>query len=141
MYSHTKYHERSLSSLVGHAKRPFSLHGVIFDEVSSFPGMRGVLRWIPEYDATGVVWNRQAEGVRRGREWFGIDKLRMDKFMMLVRTFVTHLCKHLGDNDWCEHTAYSLSPRPIGPCGGYMPSPLTGLVCAAGLRPLPSLDK
>ena len=34
------------------------------------------------------------------REWFGIDKLRMDKFMMLVRTFIAHLFQHLGDNDW-----------------------------------------
>mmetsp|Transcript_15682 Transcript_15682/g.21672 ORF Transcript_15682/g.21672 Transcript_15682/m.21672 type:complete len:478 (+) Transcript_15682:3-1436(+) len=34
------------------------------------------------------------------REWFGIDKLRLDKFMMLVRKFLHHLLLHLAGNEW-----------------------------------------
>eukprot|EP00242_Pyramimonas_sp_CCMP2087_P003086 CAMPEP_0198229560 /NCGR_PEP_ID=MMETSP1445-20131203/114186_1 /TAXON_ID=36898 /ORGANISM="Pyramimonas sp., Strain CCMP2087" /LENGTH=613 /DNA_ID=CAMNT_0043910023 /DNA_START=128 /DNA_END=1969 /DNA_ORIENTATION=- len=35
------------------------------------------------------------------REWFGIDKLRLDKYMMLVRTFLTYLFRYLGEkNEW-----------------------------------------
>ncbi len=34
------------------------------------------------------------------REWFGIDKLRLDKFMMLVRKFLRQLFVHLATKDW-----------------------------------------
>lgn len=35
------------------------------------------------------------------REWFGIDRLRLDKFMMLVRKFVQQSFVHLRNADWC----------------------------------------
>lgn len=34
------------------------------------------------------------------REWFGIDRLRLDKFMMLVRKFVQQTFVHLRRLDW-----------------------------------------
>lgn len=34
------------------------------------------------------------------REWFGIDRLRLDKFMMLVRKFVKALFKYLQAQQW-----------------------------------------
>ena len=34
------------------------------------------------------------------REWFGIDRLRLDKFMMLVRTFVKAMWCAMRDADW-----------------------------------------
>ncbi|CAL8467083.1 g6619 [Coccomyxa elongata] len=40
------------------------------------------------------------------REWFGIDKLRLDKFMMLVRKFLHQLFVHLQEGGWdSERTA------------------------------------
>ncbi|BDA40606.1 probable ribosomal RNA processing protein 1 homolog B at N-terminal half [Coccomyxa sp. Obi] len=40
------------------------------------------------------------------REWFGIDKLRLDKFMMLVRKFLHQLFIHLQEGRWdSERTA------------------------------------
>ena len=35
------------------------------------------------------------------REWFGIDKLRLDKFMMLARKFLHQLYTHLQNTGWC----------------------------------------
>ncbi len=35
------------------------------------------------------------------REWFGIDKLRLDKFMMLARKFLHQLYAHLQKSGWC----------------------------------------
>lgn len=35
------------------------------------------------------------------REWFGIDRLRMDKFMMLVRKFFFKLLQRFCRNGWC----------------------------------------
>ena len=35
------------------------------------------------------------------REWFGIDRLRLDKFMMLARKFVRDLFSLLRGADWC----------------------------------------
>jgi Nucleolar protein,Nop52 len=35
------------------------------------------------------------------REWFGIDRLRLDKFMMLVRKFMQQMFVHLRNADWC----------------------------------------
>jgi Nucleolar protein,Nop52 len=35
------------------------------------------------------------------REWFGIDRLRLDKFMMLVRKFMQQTFVHLRNADWC----------------------------------------
>lgn len=37
------------------------------------------------------------------REWFGIDRLRLDKFMMLVRKFMQQTFVHLRNADWCGH--------------------------------------
>ena len=34
------------------------------------------------------------------REWFGIDRLRLDKFMMLVRKFVKALFLYLQAQQW-----------------------------------------
>lgn len=34
------------------------------------------------------------------REWFGIDHLRLDKFLMLVRRFVRALFTHLRARNW-----------------------------------------
>ncbi len=34
------------------------------------------------------------------REWFGIDRLRLDKFMMLVRKFVQALFLYLQAQKW-----------------------------------------
>jgi ribosomal RNA-processing protein 1 len=34
------------------------------------------------------------------REWFGIDRLRLDKFMMLVRKFVRALFLYLQAQKW-----------------------------------------
>lgn len=34
------------------------------------------------------------------REWFGIDRLRLDKFMMLVRKFVQQTFVLMRDADW-----------------------------------------
>jgi len=34
------------------------------------------------------------------REWFGIDRLRLDKFMMLVRKFVKALFQYLQAQQW-----------------------------------------
>ena len=35
-----------------------------------------------------------------GREWLGIDKLRMDKFMMLVRRFLRQIFVYLAKDEW-----------------------------------------
>ena len=34
------------------------------------------------------------------REWFGIDRLRLDKYMMLARKFVQQTFEHLRRLDW-----------------------------------------
>ncbi len=34
------------------------------------------------------------------REWFGIDRLRLDKYLMLVRKFVAQLLRHLAASKW-----------------------------------------
>lgn len=34
------------------------------------------------------------------REWFGIDRLRMDKFMMLVRKFLFSLLRRFRQEQW-----------------------------------------
>ena len=34
------------------------------------------------------------------REWFGIDRLRLDKYMMLIRKFVAQLLRHLAASKW-----------------------------------------
>jgi hypothetical protein len=39
------------------------------------------------------------------REWFGIDRLRLDKFLMLVRKFVQQTFVHLRNTDWCAAAA------------------------------------
>lgn len=35
------------------------------------------------------------------REWSHIDKLRLDKFMMLIRTFFSHLFEMMAQQQWC----------------------------------------
>jgi len=35
-----------------------------------------------------------------GREWFGIDRWRMDKFMMFTRRFLRHIFKFVGTKEW-----------------------------------------
>ena len=34
------------------------------------------------------------------REWFGIDRLRLDKFMLLIRCFLTQAAMRLCTLDW-----------------------------------------
>lgn len=34
------------------------------------------------------------------REWFGIDRYRLDKFLMLIRTFVHKLFVYLATKKW-----------------------------------------
>jgi ribosomal RNA-processing protein 1 len=34
------------------------------------------------------------------REWFGIDRLRLDKFLMLIRKFVAAQFTLLANNKW-----------------------------------------
>lgn len=34
------------------------------------------------------------------REWFGIDRLRLDKFLLLVRRLVRALFVHLRRSNW-----------------------------------------
>lgn len=34
------------------------------------------------------------------REWFGIDRLRLDKFMMLVRKFTRSMFQYLQAQQW-----------------------------------------
>ena len=34
------------------------------------------------------------------REWFGIDKLRLDKFMVLARKFLHQVYAHLQSTGW-----------------------------------------
>lgn len=43
------------------------------------------------------------------REWFGIDRLRLDKFMMLVRKFYTQHLRQLQAAHWCA------PPPPLPP--------------------------
>lgn len=35
------------------------------------------------------------------REWFGIDRLRLDKFMMLMRKVFAALLRQLQQHQWC----------------------------------------
>ena len=49
------------------------------------------------------------------REWFGIDKLRLDKFMMLVRKFLHQVFVHLQEGGWCVRRP-RLSSCQITPC-------------------------
>ena len=34
------------------------------------------------------------------REWFGIDRLRLDKYMMLIRKFIAQMFRHLSASEW-----------------------------------------
>lgn len=34
------------------------------------------------------------------REWFGIDRLRLDKFLMLIRVFVAQIFKDMAASKW-----------------------------------------
>lgn len=35
------------------------------------------------------------------REWHSIDRLRLDKYLMLVRKFVGAMLAHLAAHNWC----------------------------------------
>ncbi len=35
-------------------------------------------------------------------EWFGIDRLRLDKYMLLIRRVLRQLFRRLHDADWCS---------------------------------------
>ena len=47
------------------------------------------------------------------REWFGIDKLRLDKFLMLVRKFLKQLFVHLQALDWSVALPLLLKGIPV----------------------------
>jgi len=34
------------------------------------------------------------------REWFGIDRLRLDKYLMLIRKFIAQMFRHLSGSKW-----------------------------------------
>lgn len=48
---------------------------------------------------TSALYYKAFIGTMR-REWFGIDRLRMDKFMMLVRKFFFKLLQRLCRGGW-----------------------------------------
>ena len=39
------------------------------------------------------------------REWVGIDRYRMDKYLRLVRRFTSHVFRYCADRDWAEGAA------------------------------------
>ena len=39
-----------------------------------------------------------------GREWFGIDRWRVDKFMMFTRRFLRSTFKFVSQSDWSQET-------------------------------------
>lgn len=39
-----------------------------------------------------------------GREWFGIDRWRVDKFMMFTRRFLRSTFKFVSQTDWSQET-------------------------------------
>ena len=39
------------------------------------------------------------------REWVGIDRYRMDKYLRLVRRFTSHVFRYCADRDWAEGVA------------------------------------
>ena len=46
------------------------------------------------------------------REWKGIDRLRLDKYMMLVRCFFTELFTLLAAHSWCAAPGFCLLRLP-----------------------------
>jgi ribosomal RNA-processing protein 1 len=34
------------------------------------------------------------------REWFGIDRLRLDKYLMLIRKFIAQMFRLLSGSKW-----------------------------------------
>jgi hypothetical protein len=50
------------------------------------------------------------------REWFGIDHLRLDKFLMLVRKFSLQVLKLLQAADWCVAESGLLSNTVVLAC-------------------------
>eukprot|EP00967_Tisochrysis_lutea_P090663 scaffold129844_cov24-Tisochrysis_lutea.AAC.1 len=63
------------------------------------------------------------------REWFNIDRLRLDKFLMLVRKFIGQLFTYLRSHNWYVGRAHACVMEPAdsnieclvgrgSPCGG-----------------------
>ena len=52
-----------------------------------------------------------------GREWYGIDSLRMDKFYMLIRRVLREVFVYLQAKHWEEETVFQISKALFnGPC-------------------------
>ena len=52
-----------------------------------------------------------------GREWYGIDSLRMDKFYMLMRRVLREVFVYLQAKHWDEETVFQISKALFnGPC-------------------------
>ncbi len=52
--------------------------------------------------------------VTLGREWFGIDRWRMDKFMMFVRRFLRQVLAYSKNKDWENSEALAQVTKQIG---------------------------
>ncbi|KAK9916211.1 hypothetical protein WJX75_000105 [Coccomyxa subellipsoidea] len=62
---------------------------------------------LPLMSAEGALLYFKVFAKTMQREWFGIDKLRLDKFMMLVRKFMHQLFVHLQEGGWDSETTAS----------------------------------
>ncbi|KAF2461099.1 nucleolar protein,Nop52-domain-containing protein [Lineolata rhizophorae] len=63
------------------------------------------------------------------REWPGIDVLRMDKFLFLVRQYLAASFRYLAKNDWSNHEAIkaymdTLAATPLNPTDAKIPNGL-----------------
>ncbi len=56
--------------------------------------------------------------VTHAREWVGIDKFRMDKFMMLVRRFLRQTFTYALRKEWSAEVVEALCARPLEWCAG-----------------------
>lgn len=72
---------------------------------------------------TGVKFIRSFFNII-SQEWFGIDHLRMDKCMMLVRRFVRQNFQFLKNNNWSIDSAKVLSDC-YQKCLSFIPDGLT----------------
>ena len=51
-------------------------------------------------------------------EWFGIDRLRLDKFMLLIRRMLRQLFRRLHSASWCGRLCITVcfDSNPTGTC-------------------------
>ncbi|KAI9834230.1 MAG: hypothetical protein M1819_003068 [Sarea resinae] len=88
--------------------------------------LAGLVEVLPEETALSFLeafWKTMA------REWNGIDVLRMDKFLLLVRTYLNASFRYLQRRGWADVKtieAYTtiLSSTPLNPTDGKIPNGL-----------------